>query len=733
MPRIREFHTLWRPLAAVGALTIGSLLTASPVLAEECKFAPADEVTRAAGIEPQLLIDGDCVDPDYNESTFVIEKTEQLTFQVPDGGPLIPYTQITGHFPPTRTVEDLPPGIRQSPTTIRQDYVFRFPAKEFWRHRSFLQQHPTVGGAVSNRMAFTNGALSISWGSAALPNIVATHRHQAAATKLAKTFANRLYGDTAKVYSYFWGCSGGGAVAVAAAENTVGVWDGVQPQCTGTNGDVMYHSFFWQAHYVMALPQEKRDAISAAAAPGGTGDIYAGLNDEEKAVLTEFISAGYPLPEIRNHYNNLLPLVDPIDMRLFDPTYEDDFWSKPGYAGVNPPNYLKAAKVDGWATITGITRDSDGRPTAVQFDPATVPALGTIGDSYLEFWVYGPDGKTRVIDPVRAVGGRGATENKRRFSLVGNLDPKTGVLALTGTITDPMRRQWPIINSPVLLDALKVGDKVRINNRFILAMYFYPRYSNVPGSRSHDQYRNADGSPKYPQREDISSLAHNSLRVMGGRLASGDITAKTMGFTAMADHLAWPIFNVSYAEQIQRALGPEKADQMLRIYLHDNGNHSVGGGEPGIFQQSMQDMMAWVEQGVAPPKSTQYAIRSGQVILAPRAADRHGLQPVMNLTANGTSRAEVGVNQPVNLAARLEMPPGGGQIVQYMWAVDGKDDSAVVVNDPQPLVNVARTISFDKPGVYLVRLTIHGQRDGQLNPANQTLMRNYQDVQVVVR
>jgi hypothetical protein len=714
------------------ALLLAGVLGASPAAAVECKFAPMQQINIDTGVEPQLLIDGDCVDPDYNEKTFVVDKTEQLTFQVPDGGPLIPYTQITGHFPPTRTVEDLPPGIRQSPTTIRQDYVFRFPAKPFWRNRAFLQQHPTVGGSVSDRMSFTNGAYSIIWSSAALPNIVATHRHQAAATKLAKVFANRLYGNTGKIYSYFWGCSGGGAVAIAAAENTVGVWDGVEPQCTGTGGDVMYHSFFWQAHYAMAVSQEKRDAIAKAAAPGGTGDIYAGLNEEEKAVLNEFIGAGYPLPIINRHFNNLMPLVDPIDMRLFDPTYEDDFWSKPGYAGINPPNYLKAAKIDGWATITGITRDAQGNPTAIQFDPAEVPALGTIGDIYLEFWVYGPDGKTRVIDPVRTVGGRGAVENKRRFSLVGNLDPKTGVLALTGTITDGMRRNWPIINSPVLLDALKVGGKVRINNRFILAMYFYPRYSNIPGARSHDQYRNADGSAKYPQREDIGALAHNSYRVMGGRVGTGAITTKTMLLAAMSDHLAWPIFNVSYAESVRRTLGPQKADRMFRFYIHDNGNHSVGAGEPGIFQQSIQDLMAWVERDVPPPPSTSYTIRNGQVVLPARAADRHGLQPVVNFSVNGGSRAEVGVNQPVNLAGRLEMPPQTGTIVRYSWSIDGAEDAPTVVK-PQPLVDVARTISFDKPGAHVVRLTVNGQRDGKLDPADQTLMQNFKDVQVIVK
>ena len=288
---------LMRFIAAGGALALGSLLAASPGAAAECRFAPTRQIDRDTGVEPQLLIDGTCTDPSFNESMFVVDKTEQLTFQVPDGLP-IPYTQVTGHFPATKTVETLGTGVRQSPTTFQQNYVFRFPAKQFWRNRSFEGQHPAGGGVVDNRMAFTNGAFSVNWMSASTANAVASHRHEAAATRVAKAYANRLYGNTAKIYSYFWGCSGGGTVAMAAAENVTGVWDGVQPQCIGTSGDAPYHSFYWQALYTMAISQAKRDAIAAAAVPGGTGDIYAGLNEEEKSVLNEFLAAGYPLPII---------------------------------------------------------------------------------------------------------------------------------------------------------------------------------------------------------------------------------------------------------------------------------------------------------------------------------------------------------------------------------------------------------------------------------------------------
>jgi hypothetical protein len=716
-------------VATACAMALAGLLTASPASAAACKFAPTRQIDTDTGVEPQLLIDGTCTDPDYNESTFVVDKTEQLTFQVP-GGPLIPYTEVTGHFSATKTVDTLAPGVRQSPTAFQQNYVFRFPAKEFWRHRSFEQEHPSGGGVVDNRMAFTDGAYSVNWMSASIPNAVASHRHEAAATQVAKVYANKLYGNTAKIYSYLWGCSGGGTVAMAAAENVTGIWDGVEVQCTGTKVDAQYHSFYWQALYTMAVPKEKADAVAAAAVPGGT-DIYAGLNEEEKSVLDEFISAGYPLPVIGNHFKSLTPLVDPIDVRLFDPTYEDDFWSKPGYAGANPPNYLKAAKVDGLATITGITRDAQNVPTAIQFDPATLPALGTTGDNYLEYYVYAADGTTRLIDPTRAVGA--PTDNKPRFSLMGKLDTASGVLTLSGTTKDVFGGVSPITNSPVLLNALKVGGNIRVNNRFILAMYYYPRYSIFPSIHSHDQYRNADGSPKYPQRPNLDFLYHSSYRTMGGRVETGDIKVKTMLITGMGDNLAWPVFNASYAEEVQKTLGAAKANSMFRFYLHDNGRHTTGGGQPGIFRQSIIDLMAWVEKGIAPPPSSVYSIKNGQVILAPKAADRHGLQPVMELTANGSPRATVGVNQPVDLVAKLEMPPKTGKIVQYTWTIADTAGAPTSIAKPQPLVNVNHTVTFDKPGTYVVRLTVNGQRDGLVDPTDQTLLENFKEIRVVVQ
>jgi hypothetical protein len=78
------------------------------------------------------------------------------------------------------------------------------------------------------------------------------------------------------------------------------------------------------------------------------------------------------------------------------------------------------------------------------------------------------------------------------------------------------------------------------------------------------------------------------------------------------------------------------------------------------------------------------------------------------------------------------MPPRTGQIVQYYWTVSGTAEAPTNLAKPQPLMNVERTIAFDKPGTYVVRLTVNGQRDGLLDPPNQTLLENWREIQVVV-
>ena len=722
-------------LASAGLLfawpTAGALAAPSqggkPAAITECQAEPASEMIKMAEIEPRLIIDEHCVDPYFNASNFVITRTTQHTY-TGVGGP-IPYTEIQGHFRARDVQTDpLPPGVADSPTLRQQDYAIRIPDKRFFRNRSMQIQHPvTPDSIVDNRLAFTNGAMSVNHVNAGPANSSAHWRHHAAATKIAEDIVRKMYGTTGRFYGYYWGCSGGGQMAQAAAEGQTGVWEGVIVVCPATRGNPA-HAFQWTGHFALAVSKEKRARLMSLRAVGGGVNaldglteaekslLYAGLNEDEKSVFNELLAAGYPLNEL-NTFLMLSPVTGTNEIFHLDPTYEEDFWSKPGYAGSNPPSYLAAAKMDGYANITAVNRDAGGTITSIQLDPATIPPVpaasaSPIGTTGQRFYVYAPDGRTRVVDP--------ASHSEAYGALSGTLDRQSGLLKLSGK------------NSPVLLGALVKNGKIRVNNRFLLAAYFYPRHTIVPGYYQYDQYRNANGTPKYPQRT-LNVADISTMRSGAGVLSLGNIKTKVMLFQNLSDFLAFPSWVAGYANAIEQNLGKAKADQMLRVYYQERGGHTNGGIVGGVFNQALVDMMAWAENGVAPKPSSRWTFELPltQVILSPDAAERKGLQPVVNLSVNGSDLARVDVNQPVNLVARLDMPPATGRIVGYDWTY-GTVTDAVVLPKPLPKIDVTRTVSFTAPGSYIIRLTANGQRDGLVDPKNETLAQNYNEALVIV-
>ncbi|MBW8786058.1 MAG: hypothetical protein JF593_15775, partial [Novosphingobium sp.] len=513
-------------------------------------------------------------------------------------------------------------------------------------NRFFQQSYPMpmdMLNAVDNSFAITNGSFTVGV-TPGSPNV--GYRLNAAAAKLAKAYANKLYGNSARIYGYIYGQSGGSVQMMGANEGTTGVWDGIVPVVIATDG-LNVHSFMWDALYALAVPEAKRQAIAAAVAPGSGRDIYAGLTGEERAVLDELLNAGFARIALEDmKFNVTSASLGAGPVAAFDPTYEDDFWSKPGYEGVNPPSYLVAAKVDGTATIAKISRNPQGAATAISFDPATVPKLGSIGAAGLQFYVYGPDGVSRVI----------AGEAR---SLSGKLEGNT--LTLTGT------------NDPALLAALAVGGRIRINNRLLLAACFYPRHSILDNdSPAYNQYKNADGTPKYVQRP-VQVAYFSNIRSAGGRRETGQLKVRTIVLEDLVDPASYPLVGGLYERQVTRAMGAAQASRMFRLYYQESASHGafpgiVTGkmgtslvGVGGILHQALLDLAAWAERGVPPLPSTSYRLDTmNQVALPVGARERHGLQPVIHLKVNGQERAEVAVNQPVRLEGRIEMPPRTG-------------------------------------------------------------------------
>lgn len=726
---------LVKALVLGGSLTVASPREAYAAPADaghstadnECKAEAASDMIRLAQIEPRLLVDGDCVDPYFNAKNFVITSITQETY-TGVGGP-IRYTEIKGHFRARDvSLDPLPAGVTDSPTLRQQDYVIRIPEKRFFRNRSMQIQHPvTENTIVDNRLAFANGAMTVNHVNARPGNSAAHWRHSAAATKIAQDMVRKIYGSTGRIYGYYWGCSGGGQMAQAATEGQTGVWDGVIVVCPATRGNPA-HAFQWTSHLTLALSEAKRSRLISLRSVGsgvnaldGLTDaekalLYSGLNEEEKGVLNEVLAAGYPLNEM-NSFMMLTPITGTNEIFYLDPTYEDDFWSKPGYAGSNPPSYLLAAKMDGFATITAVNRDAKGAVISVQLDAAAIPPVpavsaSPIGTTGQRFYVYAPDGRTRLLDP--------SSHSEAYGALSGTIDRQTGLLKLSGP------------NSPVLLGRVTRGGKIRVNNRFLLAAYFYPRHTVVPGYYHYDQYRNADGSPRYPQRP-LNVADITTLKQGAGVLSLGNIKTKVMLFQNLSDFLAFPSWVAGYANAIEQNLGKVKADRMLRVYYQERGGHTNAGIVEGVFNQAMIDMIAWAERGVAPKPSSRWSFELPltQVILPSDPAARKGLQPVVNLMVNGSDHATVELNQSVSLDGQIGMPPATGRIVKYSWTYGNVTDANVL---PKPLVSidVNRTVSFTAPGNYIIRLTTSGQRDGLVDPANQTLAENYKEVRVIV-
>ncbi len=696
-------RTLLLGTAALAACCI----PAAPALAAPCK--PVGEAL-FGGVPAPLAVDADCTDPDYNSDTLVIDSTEAKTLKLADGGS-IAYTEVKAHFPAAEK------GNPSAPPAVHR-VVWRFPEKAYFRNRFFQQTYPLnieMLNVVDARFAFETGGGYTVGVNPGNPNV--GFRMLAAAAKLAKAYARKFYGTNERIYGYMYGQSGGSVQTIAAAEGTTGVWDGLVPAVIATDG-LNNHSFDWGALYNLAIPEAKRKAIAEAAAPGSGKDIYAGLDSDERAVLDEVLSAGFPRNVLETMQFSLGGAMFGLgSLRSLDPTYFADFWTKPGYEGANPPAFLKAAIVDGVATIATITRNAQGVPTAIAFDPASIPALGSNGSDGVQFTVL-------------REGGEGA-------ALRGKLEGTTFKL-------DDGK------NDPALLSALAVGMKVKLDNRMVLALAFYPRHSILDnGNPAYNQYRNADGTPRYVQRPKtpIAIPLLSNIGAAGGIMQSGRLKTKTIVFENLSDGNSYPYVAGFYAGQVKRALGAKKAQQMFRLYYQQNGFHgtfldplpgkfgTMTAATGGTLHQVLLDLAEWAEKGIAPRPSTRFMIdRMNQIVVPAPAAARGGHQPSTELTINGGKRAEVAVNQPVTLTGRIEMPPGPGKVVQYDWYLgtpDFKFEPATKLATPKAKVVVSRTVSFPTPGEYMITFRATGQREGKQD--STTPLYNIDRVRIVVR
>lgn len=709
-----------------------------------------------------IYITEECIDPKFNDGYAFIDIDEVR--QVP-----IPHRFVYGGF---------------RGTDLR--FAFYFPAADQYEGRFVhgavhqLRLTGEVAFPQEIQFAFDSGAYLVETNNGGTdgcltardgarrecdPTIIG-YRAAAAAAKFSKVVAQEIYGYEHRPYGYIFGGSGGAYQTIASAENTHGVWDGFAPLIMGDPQALVAH-FAIRTHAIRVLG-DKLDDVVDAMDPGGSGDPYATLNADQAAALREITRFGFPLRGWFNWRDIAAGgyMVTADYVRLLDPTYVEDFWTKPGYLGTEQSTMgdaIRAERIRHNATVLA---------TAPANPPSPAPALPwpsrfDLGPAYpyasVAQYTAGLPPKAFVLDSL-------PDGDLAAADLVATSGPVAGQSCPLSVLDDERNLVQCGGNSdPDVITGINAGDTVRIDNSFALAFQTQPRHELPPadwGVYSYDQYRKKNGKPIYPQRH----VSPGVLGTMGGsgNIADGEFTGKMMVINTLLDQDAYPFPADWYRREVAERVGARKVDDVLRVYFIDHATH-VGVPDPtrtvdpsGVYLQAVRDLAAWVEDGTAPPASTRYTIDDQTQVQVPATGvERKGLQPVVNLTVAGGDRVEIGVNDSVELVATVEAPPGTGQVVCVEWDPEGSGQfagstplsglSPVLYADPTGIANqsvggsrqcaegvepaekvtVSTTHTYTEPGTYFAVVRGTTQRDA--NPDDpHTQMGNIARVRIVV-
>ncbi len=540
------------------------------------------------------------------------------------------------------------------------------------------------------------------------------YRASAAAARYSRVLAAEMYGPH-RPYGYVFGGSGGAFKTMACFENALGVWDGAVPFVAGSPVS-MPNAFTVQAHALRVL-KDKFPQIVDALEPGGSGDMYAGLNEEERQALAEVTRMGFP-PEawfahraVAMGYTGVFAaLVD--NMVRWDPEYFDKFWTEPGYLGADAPESLSRLRFQHQTKISRIVMSKEaielGLPVSMSAKFADSEAESPAAIQVEEM----PNGTLQ-----------GATLTVKSGAAAGH-----NVL-VSGVVRDLVLLGYGEAHFQAFAQ-IREGDEVVLDNSIYLATQTYHRHQIPPGDDFPvwEQFK-AGGKPIYPQRPLQMGVRYALSGT--GTLQTGRFPGKMILVEALMDEAAYPWQADWYRRKVEATLG-DRLDDQFRLWFVDKAMHTgpfPSRSEPpparttrtvsyvGVLQQALRDVAAWVEKGLAPPPSTEYAVVDGQVQVPPTAAARKGVQPVVSLSANSAERAEVAVGEPVAFAARIDTPPGTGVVTMAEFDFEGAGDFPVpadfeFLSLDGASVSVKASYAFSAPGTYFPALRATSQRQG---------------------
>jgi hypothetical protein len=619
-----------------------------------------------------------------------------------------------------------------------------FPPKEQYQNRFFqpigavagnensAQQRPILTNVTQENstigFAFASGGYLVESNLGAknmypLPDhTIEGYRTSAAVAKYSRVVAAQMYGPQ-RPYGYAYGGSGGGYKTVSLAENTAGVWDGFVPYVLPSPMATMVYPI--QALAVRVL-KEKFPAIVDAIDPGGSGDMYAGLNQEQHDVLLEatrmgLVPATWYMYE-RLGYGPLAVLID--DYVRWDPSYFEDFWKPGSPLSANAPETLKRARIQQQTTVTKVVMSDEAQKMGLPLPMAAW--AGTVIPAALQFEKL-PSGDLKGASLIFK-SGAAAGQRISVSSVIGDL-------VTLGIGKDAFQ----------YVGGIKAGDEVSIDNSIYLAAHLYHRFQVPPreeGFYEFDQFRGPDGKPIYPPRPVL--LGPKFAEQGAGSHQTGKFAGKMIVIETLTDEHASPWNGDWYRWKVKQTLGAH-SDDSFRIWMVDHALHGALpytkqdairiSGYLGALQQALRDVSAWVEKGTPPPANTNYKVVETQVVVAQKAADRKSIQPVIKLSANGGVRADVKVGEPVKFSGVVEVPPGTGKVVVAHWDFEGAGDYPLAgeikaADSSGSRAIVESTYTFSKPGTYFPVLRAGSQRHPDGTSYAQVL--NLDRVRVVV-
>ncbi|HEU0167304.1 MAG TPA: tannase/feruloyl esterase family alpha/beta hydrolase, partial [Chloroflexota bacterium] len=265
---------------------------------------------------------------------------------------------------------------------------------------------------------------------------VVSFRASAETARFSKTIAADYYGS-APHHGYAGGPSGGGSRSLACIEHAPDVYDGAVPYVAVIHVYLQYSTFA----NAFTLLGDKLPAVIDAAEPGGSGDIFAGLDSQQRDALAILYRTGWP----RGAENQMYPpgvfayaLKGAMED---DPEYFEDFWSKPGYLGHDQPSALQDRVFDRVATVRRVVTAADlpNNPMVIMRQSPPEAAIA------VELDMNGPE--KLLLARIEVLSGAA----KGRVAWVASVQGAT--LLPFGDMT------------PELFEAVRAGDDVRVDNR----------------------------------------------------------------------------------------------------------------------------------------------------------------------------------------------------------------------------------------------------------------------------